>query len=437
MTSAKSEGLQLKATEAKDSRGRPTVEVVASIGGVSCVGDVPAGASKGEDEAQTVSVPEAIKNVQEVILPLMKKANLDVSTYEGLRSLENMMIDRAGENFKDLGANATLPVSRALWRAAAKLNGLELWQFIQKNEPKLASHDRVHFYMNIFNGGLHALKKADGEVLGKDRIDIQEIMVVPVSAKTYAEALAVGEKIDAALKELLLAKWDAKAVTRADEAGFSVKGLGDSTEAIGLVWQAVEKAGYVPGQDVKMALDVAASSFYDAAAKRYQFRGEALSSEQMIKYLVDFVDRYSGKVLSIEDGLDENDWGAWATLTAEMKKRNVLTIGDDLFVTQKVRLDKGIANRSATAILIKVNQNGTVGGTLDVMKQAKDANMKCVVSHRSGETLDDSIADLAYATGSLGLKTGDPQPTGDFPDPKTWVRRSKYLRMLAIEKSIS
>jgi enolase len=348
-----------------------------------------------------------------------------------------MMIDRAGENFKDLGANATLPVSRALWRAAAKLNGMELWQYIQKNEPKLASKDTVHFYMNIFNGGLHALKKADGEVLGKDRIDVQEIMVVPVSAKTYAEQLAVGEKIDAALKELLLAKWDATAVTRADEAGFSVKGLGDSTEAIGLVWQAVEKAGYVPGRDVKMALDVAASSFYDSAAKRYQFRGEALTSEQMIKYLVDFVDRYSGKVLSIEDGLDENDWAAWSTLTAEMKKRNVLTIGDDLFVTQKTRLGKGIASRAASAILIKVNQNGTVGGTLDVMKQAKQANMQCVVSHRSGETLDDSIADLAYATGSLGLKTGDPQPAGDFPDPKSWVRRAKYLRMLAIEKSLS
>lgn len=437
MTSAKSEGLKLTATEAKDSRGRPTVEVVATIGDVSTKGDVPAGASKGEDEAQTVSVPDAIKNVHDVILPMLKKANLDLASYEGLRGLEKMMIDRAGDNFKDLGANATLPVSRAIWRAAAKLNGMELWQYIKKNEPKLASNDMVHFYMNIFNGGLHALKKADGEVLGKDRIDIQEIMVVPVSAKTYAQALDVGEKIDAALKELLLAKWDAKAVTRADEAGFSVKGLGDSTEAIALVWQAVEKAGFVPGKDVKMALDVAASSFYDSATKRYKFRGESLTSEQMIKYLIEFVDRYSGKVLSIEDGLDENDWAAWATLTKELDKRSVLTIGDDLFVTQKTRLDKGIANHSATAILIKVNQNGTVGGTLDVMKQAKNAGMKTVVSHRSGETLDDSIADLAYATGSLGLKTGDPQPVGDFPDPKTWVRRSKYLRMLAIENSLS
>ncbi|MBC7794269.1 MAG: phosphopyruvate hydratase, partial [Clostridia bacterium] len=144
-----------------------------------------------------------------------------------------------------------------------------------------------------------------------------------------------------------------------------------------------------------------------------------------------------GKVLSIEDGLDENDWEAWAKLTAELSKRNVLTIGDDLFVTQKTRLDKGIANKSATAILIKVNQNGTVGGTLDVMKQAKKAGMKSVVSHRSGETLDDSIADLAYATGALGLKTGDPQPVGDFPDESTWVRRVKYLRMLAIEKQAS
>ncbi|MBC7794243.1 MAG: hypothetical protein H7Z43_11095, partial [Clostridia bacterium] len=294
MMESNSEGLRLEAREAKDSRGRPTVEVVATLGSVRTVGDVPAGASKGEDEAKTVPVPQAIHNIHQVILPMMQKAKLDLASYANLRKLESDMIAKAGDNFGDLGANATLPVSRALYRLSAKLNNFELWDFIQRNEKDLASNDRVHFYMNIFNGGLHALKKADGEVLGKDRIDVQEIMVVPVSAKSYAEALDVGEKIDAALKALLTSKWDAKAVTRADEAGFSVKGLGDTTQAIGLVWEAVEKAGYKPGSDVKMALDVAASSFYDSKASRYLFRGETLTSDQMIAYLLDFVDRYSG-----------------------------------------------------------------------------------------------------------------------------------------------
>jgi enolase len=278
------------------------------------------------------------------------------------------------------------------------------------------------------------LKKKDGEELGRDRIDIQEIMVVPVSAKTYREAVQVGEQIDAALKKILTDKYGASAVTRADEAGFSVKGLGDSTEAIAHVSAAITKAGYKPGADVKLALDVAASSFFDAKTSKYQFQGKAISTDEMIDYLVKFADRYKGVVLSIEDGLAENDWAGWKKLSAAMKERNVITIGDDLFVTQMPRLKKGIAEHSAHAILIKVNQNGTVHGTLQVMKLAQQNKMQCVVSHRSGETLDDSIADLALATGSLGLKTGDPQPEVDFPDKKTWVRRAKYLRMIAIEE---
>ncbi|MEL6544961.1 MAG: phosphopyruvate hydratase [Myxococcota bacterium] len=429
-----SKNLELKAHVAKDSRGRDTVEVHLTLGNVTTVGDVPAGASKGEDEAQTMAVPEALTAIHETIQPMLRDLDADLSSHSGLLALEDAMIEKGGENFKDLGANACLPVSRALWRAAAKIAGKPLHQYIFENEPDAVGSGKVFFYMNIFNGGLHALKEDQGEVLGKDRIDVQEVMVAPVSATSYAQALEMGEKIDQALKKILIENYGEDTITRADEAGFSVKGLGDSSEAFARVFQAVEAAGYVPGKDVKLCLDVAASSFVEGDG--YRFRGELLSSDQMVDFLVGFADEYEGKVLSIEDGLGENDWSGWTRLTAELKKRDVLTIGDDLFVTQMPRLSRGIESKAANAILIKVNQNGTVRGTIEVMKAAKQAGMECVVSHRSGETLDDSIADLAYGTRSLGLKTGDPQPEIDFPDKSTWVRRVKYLRMLEIEKGL-
>lgn len=429
---ANSKDISLSARVAKDSRGRDTVEVTLKVGDIETIGDVPAGASKGEDEAKTVPVPQALDNIHGIIQPMLKDMALDLGTHDNLRALEKAFIEKAGENFVELGANACLPVSRALWRAAAAVSGKPLHQYIFENEPDAVNDGKVFFYMNIFNGGLHALKEDQGEVLGRDRIDVQEVMVAPVSASSYAEALEMGEKIDQALKKILIAAYGEDKLTRADEAGFSVKGLGDSSEAFARVFEAVEAAGYEPGKDVKLCLDVAAQSF--AEGDGYRFRGEYLTSDQMVKFLVDFVDEYEGKVLSIEDGLGENDWQGWTQLTAALEPKGVLTIGDDLFVTQMPRLTRGIASKAANAILIKVNQNGTVGGTIDVMKAAKRAGMQCVVSHRSGETLDDSIADLAYGTRAFGLKTGDPQPVVDFPDRKTWVRRSKYLRMLEIEK---
>ncbi|MEO1481390.1 MAG: phosphopyruvate hydratase [Myxococcota bacterium] len=430
---ANSKDLTLVARVTRDSRGRDTVEVTLTVGSIETIGDVPAGASKGEDEAKTVPVPTALANIHDVIQPMLRDMALDLTDHGNVRALENAMIEKAGENFASLGANACLPVSRALWRAAAAAHGKPLHQYIFENESDAVSDGQVYFYMNIFNGGLHALKEDQGEVLGKDRIDVQEVMVAPVSAKSYAEALEMGEKIDQALKKILIENYGEETLTRADEAGFSVKGLGDSSEAFARVFEAVQAAGYIPGEDVKLCLDVAAQSF--AEGDGYRFRGEFLTSDQMVQFLVDFVDEYEGKVLSIEDGLGENDWEGWRKLTAALEAKGVLTIGDDLFVTQMPRLSRGIDSRSATAILIKVNQNGTVGGTLDVMKTARKAGMKCVVSHRSGETLDDSIADLAYGTRAFGLKTGDPQPEIDFPDRTTWVRRSKYLRMVEIEKA--
>ena len=436
MAKATTRDIQLSAREAHDSRGKPTVEVRLTLGAIETMGDVPAGASKGEDEAQTMPVPEAVRAVHDVIAPLLQDADLDLGKHDQLIKADQLMTRRGGQNFRELGANAVVPVSRALWRAAAKVHDMDLWKYIQKNEPKAQDKaGRVRCYMNIFNGGLHALKKAQGEQLGKDRIDIQEIMVVPARFDSYAQALEMGERVDQALKKILVAKYGAEAVTRGDEAGFTVKGLGDSTQAIAYVFQAVSDAGYEPGRDVKLALDVAASSFYDAKSGMYQFQGRAASTAQMIEYYVGLAETYRGKLLSIEDGLAENDWDGWQKLTREMRARDeVETIGDDLFVTQLPRLNKGIKTKAASAILIKVNQNGTMAGTLEVIKRAREANMHCVVSHRSGETLDDSIADLAYGTAAFGLKTGDPQPPVDFPDEKTWVRRRKYLRLVEIER---
>jgi enolase len=421
----------LEGRESKDSRGRPTVEVVLKVAGVEVTGDVPAGASKGEDEAKTVGVEQAIANIHGPISAIIHESGANLAEHAGLLAIEKLIIEKSGENYAALGANAVLPVSRALWKAAAALHKQELSQYIHANETELASDGTVGFLMNIFNGGLHALK--DGETLGEDRIDIQEIMVVP-SAATYAEALDMGDKIDFALKGILTEKFSADVLTRADEAGFSVKGLGSSTEAFGYVFDAIRAAGYEPGKDVKLALDVAAASFYNVENKTYQFQGKSISSQEMVDYLVGLVDKYEGCMLSIEDGLDENDWDFWPVLTAELTKRGVVTIGDDLFVTQLPRLEQGIATKAATAILVKVNQNGSMSGTFEVMKRARSAGMKCVISHRSGETLDASIADIAYATGSMGLKTGDPQPEADFPDQSTWVRRAKYLRMVELEK---
>jgi len=428
--------LDLAAREAHDSRGKPTVEVSLTLGSIVTVGDVPAGASKGEDEAQTVPVPEAVRAVHDVILPMLRQANLDLMNHTDVIKADQLMTKRGGNNYRDLGANAVVSVSRALWRAAAKLHRVELWQYIKEHEQVPPSEAHVHFYMNIFNGGLHAMKKAEGEQLGRDRIDIQEIMIVPTRFDSYAQAMAMGEKVDQVLKGILCKKFGDKAVTRGDEAGFTVKGLGDSTAAIGYVFQAMSEAGYKPGEDIKLALDVAASSFFDADKKSYNFLGKPTSTKEMIKYYVELVETYRGKIVSIEDGLAENDWDGWVEWTRAMKERGVETIGDDLFVTQLPRLEKGIKLKAASAILIKVNQNGSMYGTLEVMKRARAAKMHTVVSHRSGETLDDSIADLAYGTGAYGLKTGDPQPEKDFPDKKTWVRRAKYLRMIAIEKGV-
>ncbi|MFH1201891.1 MAG: fructose 1,6-bisphosphatase [Candidatus Omnitrophota bacterium] len=404
----------LKGKEAKDSRGKPTVAAILGIEELEDLAETglnPAGASTGEREANTVGVAQAIKNINDVIAPMLINSDLDLRRHADLIKMEEMLINAAGENFRVLGADATVPVSWALWQMAARLQGMELDEYISKYEPDAVSDskDPVLFYQNIYNGGLHAL--GAGETLGKDRIDIQEIMIVPI-AKTYRQALRIGDAVDLALKTMLTEKFSSLRVSRRDEAGFSVKGLGNSSEAIGYVVEAIKKAGYVPGKDVKLALDTAASTFYEDGL--YQFQGKNLTSDEMIAYYLELAKEYKGILLSIEDGLAENDWAGWARLTKAMRPLGIDIIGDDLFVTQLAGLERGIAEGSATSILIKVNQNGTVLGTLQVIKRAKAAGYRWVVSHRSGETLHTGIADLVYATRGYGLKTGDPQPMYDF-----------------------
>lgn len=419
-----------------DSRGNPTVRVKLTIGDREVVGEVPAGASKGEDEATTVTTKNALKNIERIIAPLLQNSGLDLSKHEDLIRAEKMLIEKAGDNFEFLGANATVPVSWALWKMAASLNNMKLWEYIRWYNPEFRQYIKgnVEFYMNIFNGGLHALK--EGETLGVDRIDIQEIMIVPVGAKSYGEALAWGDKIDHELKILLETEFGKKNVSRADEAGFSVKGLGNSEQAISWVVQAIKAAGFKPVEDVQIAFDVAASTFYNKKTGYYEFQGDKeATSQDMTNFYKKIAQEYPGLIRTVEDGLDENDWGWWPNHKIEMEELGIGTIGDDLFVSQFTRTKKGIETEAASHVLLKVNQAGSVSLTIDLAKLLNENGIEYVVSHRSGETLDPSIADLAYAIGADALKTGAPQPSEDFSDPQTLVRRNKYLRMVEIEKS--
>lgn len=420
--------LTLTADTLNDSRGRPTVRATATLGSARATGDVPAGASKGRDEAKTIPIDAALAAIGGPILDCVRAVPGDLMQVDTLVAVDRAMAAGAGDNFAQWGANAVLPVSRALWRLAAQMRGEPLWALFRAawGRPVRAAPPLCMF--NVFNGGLHALRA--GEKLGKQRIDLQEIMVVPVAAPSAAAAIACGDAIDRALKTRLQHSYPDK-VSRADEAGFSVMGLGDSRMAIAHVVAAISDAGFEPGRDVQLALDVAASSF--AQDGQYRLLGRYLGTQGLIDWLVQLIDVTPGLFLSVEDGLGEDDWDGWVALTASLASRGVTTIGDDLFVTQSARLSRGIQSEAADAILIKVNQNGTIAGTIDVMREACDAGMKTIVSHRSGETLDDSIADLAVGCGAFALKAGDPQPAYDFPDAKTWVRRAKYLRLQAIE----
>lgn len=399
------------AREVLDSRGNPTVEVEVFLeSGAAGRGLVPSGASTGEYEAVELrdgdkgrylgkGVQQAVANVNEKIGPQLF----------GAEALDQVGIDQllialdGTENKGNFGANAILGVSMAVAHAAADELGLPLYQYLGGFNAKTLPTPM----MNILNGGAHA----------DNNVDIQEFMVMPVGAENFPEGLRMGAEIFHNLKKVLKEKGYNTGV--GDEGGFAPD-LSSNEEAIKTILEAVEKAGYKPGEDVKIALDIASSEIYEDG--QYHLKGEGVSktSDEMVAYYASLVDKYP--IISIEDGLDENDWEGWQKLTAELGGK-VQLVGDDLFVTNTKKLAQGIETGVGNSILIKVNQIGTLTETFDAIEMAKRAGYTAVISHRSGETEDTTIADIAVATNAGQIKTGAPSRTD---------RVAKYNQLLRI-----
>jgi enolase len=350
-------------------------------------------------------VLDAVNNVNEVIAPEVVGMNANDQV-----RIDKKMIEIDGTPNKGrLGANAILGVSMAVAKAAAANAGLSLYQYLGGVNAKTLPVPM----MNILNGGEHA----------DNNVDIQEWMIMPVGAKSFAEGLRMGAEIYHNLKKVLQDRNLGTGV--GDEGGFAPD-LGTNEDALKVIMEAIEKAGYKPGEDIKLAVDAAATEMYDKEAGKYILKGEGLemTSEEFVDYYADLVDRYP--LVSIEDGLDEEDWDGW-NLMVEKLGDKIQIVGDDLFVTNTERLSRGIEEGSANSILIKVNQIGTITETLDAIKMAKEAGMTCVISHRSGETADSMIADLAVAVNSGQIKTGAPARID---------RVEKYNQLLRIEEEL-
>jgi len=404
------------AREILDSRGNPTVEAdVVLSSGASGRAAVPSGASTGEHEAAELrdgdakrfagkGVSEAVRNVNELIGP-----RLEGMTAEDQILIDSEMMDLDGTpNKSKLGANAILAVSLAVARAAAEDVGLPLYRYL--GGPM--AHVMPVPMMNILNGGAHA----------SNNVDAQEFMIVPIGADTFPEGLRIGVEVFHALKKVLTGMKLSTAV--GDEGGFAPM-LPSNEAALDVVMQAIESAGYQPGKDVAIALDVAASELYKGG--KYVFKkgdGSARSAEELVELYAQWVDRYP--IVSIEDGLAEDDWDGWAKLTERLHDR-VQLVGDDLFCTNVDRLARGIEAGTANAILIKVNQIGTLTETLQCIELAKGSSYGVVISHRSGETEDTFIADLAVATGAAQIKTGSASRTD---------RVAKYNQLLRIAEEL-
>ena len=407
---------QIKAREVLDSRGNPTVEVDCVLSdGAFGRAIVPSGASTGEHEALELrdgdearyrgkGVQKAVANVNEKIAPTLIGHDATLQS-----RIDQIMLNADGtKNKEELGANAILGVSLATARAAAQSHGLPLYSYIGGVRAKTLPVPM----MNIVNGGAHA----------DNNVDFQEFMIMPVGASSFNEALRMGAEIFHALKKLLREGGHSTAV--GDEGGFAPN-LEHNEEAIELILRAIEQAGYVPGDQVGLALDTASSELYDNGQYIFRQSGEsAKTSEQMVELFADWVDRFP--ILSIEDGLDENDWDGWSMLTREIGEK-VQLVGDDLFVTSTERLARGMGSGVANAILIKVNQIGTLTETLDAIDMARRAGYGVVISHRSGESEDTFISDLAVATNAGQIKTGSLSRTD---------RVAKYNQLLRIEEAL-
>ena len=405
------------AREVLDSRGNPTVEVeVALESGAVGRAIVPSGASTGAFEAVELrdgdkgryigkGVEKAVANVNEIIAPELE--GMDAFDQPAIDAL---MIELDGTHNKGkLGANAILGVSMAVARAAAEELGLPLFQYIGGVNAKQLPVPM----MNILNGGEHA----------DNSVDVQEFMILPVGAKSFREGLRMGAEVFHSLKKVLSERGLACGV--GDEGGFAPN-LGSNREALELIVEAIEKAGYKPGDDVRLGLDVAATEMYDKETKLYDLKheGKKLTAEEMVDLYEEWVNNFP--IVTIEDGLDEEDWDGWKVLTDRLGKK-VQLVGDDLFVTNTERLERGIEAGVANSILIKVNQIGTITETLDAIEMAKRAGYTAVISHRSGETEDTTIADLAVAVNAGQIKTGAPSRTD---------RVAKYNQLLRIEEMV-
>ena len=405
------------AREVLDSRGNPTVEVeVALESGAVGRAIVPSGASTGAFEAVELrdgdkgryigkGVEKAVANVNEIIAPELE--GMDAFDQPAIDAL---MIELDGTHNKGkLGANAILGVSMAVARAAAEELGLPLFQYIGGVNAKQLPVPM----MNILNGGEHA----------DNSVDVQEFMILPVGAKSFREGLRMGAEVFHSLKKVLSERGLACGV--GDEGGFAPN-LGSNRAALELIVEAIEKAGYKPGDDVRLGLDVAATEMYDKETKLYDLKheGKKLTAEQMVDLYEEWVNNFP--IVTIEDGLDEEDWDGWKVLTDRLGKK-VQLVGDDLFVTNTERLERGIEAGVANSILIKVNQIGTITETLDAIEMAKRAGYTAVISHRSGETEDTTIADLAVAVNAGQIKTGAPSRTD---------RVAKYNQLLRIEEMV-
>jgi enolase 1/2/3 len=404
----------LHARQILDSRGNPTVEVeVVLASGAQGRAAVPSGASTGEFEATELrdggdayggkGVTRAVGNVNGEIAETVR--GRDALDQEGL---DRSLIDLDGTDNKGrLGANAILGVSLAAARAAAAEEHLPLWRYLGGE----AAHVLPVPMMNVLNGGAHA----------DNSVDFQEFMVVPVGAPSFAEALRTGAEVFHALKKTLGSKGLGTAV--GDEGGFAPD-LESNEAALQALIEGVEAAGYTPGEDVAIALDPATSEIFSNGGYELTHEGRTLSPEDMAAYWADLCDRYP--ILSIEDGMDEEDWDGWKALTDRLGER-IQLVGDDLFVTNTQRLKRGIDAGVANSILIKVNQIGTLTETLAAIDMARGAGYTAVMSHRSGETEDTTIADLAVATGCGQIKTGAPSRSD---------RVAKYNQLLRIEEAL-
>jgi enolase len=410
--------IRIHARQIIDSRGNPTVEAdVMTNNGFLGRAAVPSGASTGKHEAVELRDNDKSVYLGKGVLNAVNNINNEISNeLTGLLINDQENIDKTlialdgTDNKSRLGANAILAVSLACAKAAALENKQELFEYLGTN----STYEMPYPMMNILNGGSHA----------DNKIDFQEFMVMPVGAQSFSQALQMGTEIFHSLKNELSSKGYSTNV--GDEGGFAPN-LSSNTQAIEIVLKAIESAGYRAGEDIYIAIDAAASEFYNEDEKLYHFHqssGDKLTSTEMVDYWADWVKKYP--IISIEDGLDEDDWSAWKLMTEKLNDK-IQIVGDDLFVTNINRLSKGIKNGIANSILIKVNQIGTLSETIHTVNMAQKNSYTSIMSHRSGETEDTTIADLAVALKTGQIKTGSASRSD---------RVAKYNQLLRIEEKL-